>query len=163
MNDRLAGQILWQGSARRLLCIESLFHQFRESRRTARPLFFAILFERLDRELELGNGLLQLLRGSPKLRPLQARELEAQLLDLDLRGHHLLHHGRDDALQRVDIVGKVLGLDRHADSESYRLPLEETGFVSESPCRTIPPTRAAKSAAACASRSLRAASRAVPA
>ncbi len=74
----------------------------------------------LDRQLELGNLAIQLLRGSAELHPAQLRQLHLQLLDfqrLDLEGlvRQIALHAAlaQQPSQAVDIVGKLGGVLAH--------------------------------------------------
>jgi len=114
----LSGQVFRQWSPRRLLRfgrgLDSRGH-FRRGRRQA---FRLVGFQRLERQLELLGLAPQLLRGSSELGPSISRQLEFQLGDLGLGDERILRHRGDDALQRSEVVGQIVGGDRHADSGS---------------------------------------------
>ena len=97
MDLLLARQVLGQRPAHRL-------HALDPGGCGARQCRFARL-EILERELELGDLRIELLRGAPELHPSQARQLQLQLLDLEIprqQQRPLLAH---QALQAVDIIG----------------------------------------------------------
>jgi hypothetical protein len=70
-------------------------------------------FPGLDRQLELFDLALQLLRRASELGPPIARQLELQLGDLGLGVDRILGHRRDDALQCGGFVRQGFGRDRH--------------------------------------------------
>ena len=120
MHDRLARQMVRQRPARRLALALGQCRRrglAGSSRRCNRALAGLQLF---DRQLELGNLAIQLLRGAAELHPAQLRQLHLQLLDfqrLDLEG--LVRQIALDAalaqqpFQAVDIVGKLGGVLAH--------------------------------------------------
>ena len=78
--------------------------------------------QRLERQLELLGLARQLLRGTAELGPSVTRQLEFQPGDLGLGGQRILRHRGDDALQRSEVVGQIVGRDRHAGSGSDLQP-----------------------------------------
>jgi len=74
--------------------------------------------QRFERQLELLSLARQFLRGSPELGPSIARQLEFQPGDLGLGGERVLRHRGDHALQRGEVVGQIVGCDRHPGSGS---------------------------------------------
>ena len=80
-----------------------------------------IVFERLDSQLKLLGPTHQLLRGAAELGASVARQLELQPGDLGLGSNGVLRHRRDDLLQRLRVIGKLIGRDRHLPIESYPL------------------------------------------
>jgi hypothetical protein len=82
-------------------------------------------FSILEREFQLRDLGIELLGGAPELHALQARELEAQLLDLDIAGDQDRLDGlegglllADETLERLDIVRQIIRL---AHASLYRI------------------------------------------
>ena len=118
----LSGQVFRQWSPRRpLRCGRGLDNRghFRRGRRQALRL---VGFQRLERQLELLYLARQLLRGSPELGPSITRQLEFQPGDLGLRDERILRHRGNNPLQRGEVVGQIVGGDRHAGSGSDLQP-----------------------------------------
>jgi len=82
------------------------------SREGSNPLCM-ILIERLNRQFELLDGALDLLRRAAKLRPLEPGKLEPKLLDLGTRRNRILHQLADNALERIDVIRQRGRIDRH--------------------------------------------------
>ena len=64
--------------------------------------------------------------------------LEAQLGDLGLRCDHILRHRGDDLLQRLPVIGKLIGRERHPLIESHQPPFGATDPQADSLCRSQP-------------------------
>src|SRR5205823_1962397 len=106
----------------------------------------------------------QLLRRLAELGPSVSRQLEAQLGDLRLGGDRVLRHRGNDTLQRVEIVGQLIGRDRHPIIESRPWPFGLSKTTGDSLCRSfIRPAPAGRYEPAAASRPLPAASIVAPA
>ena len=75
-------------------------------------------WQTLERQFELLDLARQLFRGTAKLGPPVTRQLELQPRDLGLSGRRIQRHRGDDALQRSEVVGQIVGRDRHARSGS---------------------------------------------
>src|SRR4029077_18274467 len=80
----------------------------------------------------------QLLRRAAELGPSVSRQLEAQLGDLGLGGDRILRHRGNDPLQRLRVVGKLIGCDRHPLIESYPSPFGAAEPGADSLCRGLP-------------------------
>ena len=113
MDYILARQMPRQRAPGRLLRFGGGLDCRRHHRRGGEPLSL-VGFQRFDRQLELLGLARQLLRRTAELGPPVTRQLEAQLGDLRLGGHRILRHRGDDPLQRLRVVGKLIGRDRHA-------------------------------------------------
>src|ERR1700676_110353 len=79
----------------------------------------------LERQLELSDLGVKLLGGAAELHALQARELKAQLLDLDVAGDQDGLRGlesslllEDETLERLDVVRQIIRL---AHAALYRM------------------------------------------
>ena len=118
MRHFLARQVVRQGAPCRLLCFGSGLNRRGHHRRSGPKPLGLVGFKRLDRQLELFYLVCQLLRGAAELGPTVTGQLEAQLGDLCLGGDRVLQQRRDDALQRLCVVRKLIGRDRHPLIES---------------------------------------------
>jgi len=105
MHHVLAWQVFRQGAPRRFLRLDGCSD---DGRSGCDPLGL-IGFQRLDRQLELLGLTRQLLRRAAELGAPIAGQLEAQLRDLRLGGDRILHHRGDDPLQRIGVIGKLVG------------------------------------------------------
>jgi hypothetical protein len=114
----LSGQVLRQWAPRRLRRLGRGLDCRAGRRRCRRELFRLVSLQGLERQLELLGLAPQLLRGSSELGPSISRQLEFQLGDLGLGDERILRHRGDDALQRSEVVGQIVGGDRHAVSGS---------------------------------------------
>jgi len=109
----LSGQVFRQWTPRRLLRLGRGLGgrgRFRRGRRQALRL---VGLQRLERQLELLGLVRQPLRGLPELGPSISRQLEFQPGDLGLGDERILRHRGDDPLQRSQVVGEIVGGDRH--------------------------------------------------
>jgi hypothetical protein len=93
-----------------------------DRRRCRRQALRLVGFQRLEHQIELLGLARQLLRGAAELGPSISRQLEFQPGDLGLRGQRILRHRGDDALQRSEVVGQIVGGDRHAGGGSDLQP-----------------------------------------
>ena len=118
----LSGQVFRQWAPRRLLRLSRGLEGRGHFRRGRRQPLRLVGFQRLERQLERLGLARQLLRGSPELGPAISRQLEFQPSDLGLGGQRILRHRGNDPLQRGQIVGQIVGGNRHADSGSDRQP-----------------------------------------
>src|SRR6266513_1617027 len=85
-------------------------------------------------------------------------------LDLRLGGDRILHQRGDDPLQAVEIIGQLIGRDRHPIIESRPWSFGLSKTAGDSLCRSfIRPAPAGRYEPAAASRSLPAASIVAPA
>lgn len=114
----LSGQMLRQRAASRLLCFGRGLDGCSDSRRCRREPLRLVGLQRLEGQFELLDLARQLLRGTAKLGPPVTRQLELQPRDLGLSGRRIQRHRGDDALQRSEVVGQIVGRDRHARSGS---------------------------------------------
>ena len=114
----LSGQMLRQRAASRLLCFGRGLDGCSDSRRCRREPLRLVGLQRLQRQFELLDLARQLFRGTAKLGPPVTRQLELQPRDLGLSGRRIQRHRGDDALQRSEVVGQIVGRDRHARSGS---------------------------------------------
>lgn len=89
-----------QRPARRLRSVDRHFDRHGNDLRGGRQPLCLVSFQRLDRQLELIDLTLQLLRGLAELDPSVARQLEAQLGDLGLSVNRVLCQPGDNALPR---------------------------------------------------------------
>jgi len=116
----LAGQMIRQRTPRRLgVLLAGGVDYLNNSRDGCDPLG-VILLKRLDREFELLDGSIDLLRRLAELGALKAGKLEAQLLDLGPRRNRILRHLADDALERINVIGQSGRIDRHTRSVLMR-------------------------------------------
>ena len=74
----------------------------------------------------------------PTLGPSVSRQLEAQFGDLRLGGDRILHQRGDDPLQAVEIIGQLIGRDRHPIIESRPWPFGLSKTAGDSLCRGSP-------------------------
>ena len=114
MDNLLARQMFGQRSSRRLgglfaCCLDRCGHS-----RNGRDPLRMVLIERLDRQLELLDGALDLLRRAAKLGALEPGKLEPKLLDLGPRRNRIPRQFADDALERINVIGQSGRIDRHA-------------------------------------------------
>ncbi len=93
-------------------------------------------FQRLDHQLELLGFARQLLRRTAELGPPVTRQLEAQLGDFRLGGDRILRHRSDDPLQRLRVVGELIGRDRHPVIESRPAIVGLAKTAADSLCRS---------------------------
>jgi len=119
MRHVLARKMIRQRAPGRLLRLGSTLDGGSNNRRGGSEPLGLILFERLDRQLELLGLTRQPLRGTAKLGAAIARQLELQLGNLGLSVDRVLRHSSDDALQRIRVVGKLIERDRHQRIESW--------------------------------------------
>lgn len=110
MHDVLARQVIGQGTTNRMLPgAGSGRHdralQNRPRRRT--------LLDILERQFQLVDGGIELLRRLPELHPAQLRQLRLQLLDHEQMGGALRPRRDQQRLERRDVIGKVCGGARH--------------------------------------------------
>ena len=119
--------MLRQRAASRLLCFGRGLDGCGDRRRCRRQPLRLVALQRLERQLELLGLARQLLRGSAELGPSISRQLEFQPGDLGLRRQRILRHRGDDALQRGEVVGQIVGCDRHAGSGSDLQPFWSMG------------------------------------
>jgi hypothetical protein len=118
----LSGQVFRQGAPRRLLRLSRGLDGCGHFRRGRHQSLRLVGFQRLERQLELLGRARQLLRGAAELGPLISRQLEFQPGDLGVGDERILRHRGDDALQRGEVVGQIVGGDRHAGSGSDLQP-----------------------------------------
>ena len=168
MPQILSGQVFRQRAPRRLLRLGRGLDCRGDRRRCRREPLRLVGLQRLERQLELLGLARQLLRGTAELGPPITRQLEFQPGDLGLRGQRILRHRGDDALQRSEVVGQIVGRDRHARSGSDLQPFGRLNqWLSQfaAACartKLSRPAPAARFAAASASRSPPAASTVAP-
>jgi len=110
--------MLRQRAASRLLCFGRGLDGCSDNRRCRREPLRLVGLQRLERQFELLDLARQLFRGTAKLGPPVTRQLELQPRDLGLSGRRIQRHRGDDALQRSEVVGQIVGRDRHARSGS---------------------------------------------
>jgi len=91
-------------------------------RRGGREPLRLVGLQRLERQLELLGLARQLLRGTAELGPPVTRQLEFQPGDLGLGRERILRHRSDEALQRSEVIGQIVGGDRHTPSGADRQP-----------------------------------------
>src|ERR1700722_13080403 len=72
-----------------------------------------IFLKRLNRELELLDGSVDLLRRLAKLAPLKAAKLEAQPLDLSPCENRIPRHRTNDAFECTNVIRQIGRIDRH--------------------------------------------------
>jgi hypothetical protein len=118
MDYILARQVPRQRAPSRLWRFGGGLDRRRHDRRGRSDPLGVVGLQCFDRQLELLGFARQLLRRAAELGPPVTRQLEAQLGDLRLGGDRILRHRRDDALQRVEIIGQLIGRDRHPPIES---------------------------------------------
>ena len=109
MDHVFARQMLRQRAPCRLLCFHRALYNGRDYRRGDGEPLRLVSLQRLDRQLELVGFALQLLRRAAELSPPVTRQLEAQLGNLGLGGDRVLRHRGDDPLQRLRLIGKLIG------------------------------------------------------
>lgn len=106
VDDLLARQVVGQGTTDRMLPgLGSCRHDRALQNRTRRR----ALLDILERQLQLEDGGVELLRRLPKLHPAQLRQLRLQLLDHEQMGGALRPRRDQQRLERRDVVGKVCG------------------------------------------------------
>ena len=119
MHDLLARQMIGQGTTNRMLpgvgsCRHDRALQNRPRRRA--------LLDILERQLQLVDGGVELLRRLPELHPAQLRQLRLQLLDHEQMGGRLGPCRDQQRLKRRHVVGKVCGGARHGPFEIIPRP-----------------------------------------
>lgn len=117
VDDVLAWQVIGQGTTNRMLpgvrsCRYDRALQDRSRRRA--------LFDILERQLQLVDGGIELLRRLPELHPAQLRQLRLQLLDHEQMGGALRPCRGQQRLERRDVIGKVCGSARHGNPRLSR-------------------------------------------
>ena len=138
MNDILARQVFRQRTPGRLLRLGGSQGRRRHDRRGGGEPLGLVGFQRLDRQLELLGFARQLLRRAAELGPPVTRQLEAQLGDLRLGGDRILRHRGDDPLQRLRVIGQLIGRDRHPVIESRPDACDPPKRTADSLCRGSP-------------------------
>jgi len=123
----LSRQVFRQWATRRLLRFGRGLGGCGHFRRGRRQPLRLVGLQRLERQLELLGLARQLLRGPAELSPSISRQLEFQAGDLGLRGQRILRHRGNDPLQRGEVVGQIVGGDRHAGSGSDLQPFWSMG------------------------------------
>jgi len=118
----LSGQVFRQWAARRLVRFGRGLDGRRDRRRCRCEPLRLVGLQGLERQLELLGLARQLLRGTAELGAPVTRQLEFQPGNLGLRGQRILRHRGDDPLQRGEVVGQIVGCDRHAGSGSDLQP-----------------------------------------
>jgi hypothetical protein len=118
MQHLLARQVVRQRPTGRLLRLgRALDRSAHDRQGTGNPLGL-VLFQGLDRQLELLGFARQFLRGAAVFGSLISRQLEFQPGNLDLRGQRILRHCGDEPLQRLRVVWQLIRGDRHSGIES---------------------------------------------
>jgi hypothetical protein len=118
----LSGQVFRQWTPRRLLRFGRGLDGGSDHRRCRHQPLCLVGLQRLERQFELLSLARQLLRGSPELGSSISHQLEFQPGDLGLRDERILRHRGNDPLQRGEVVGQIVGGDRHAGSGSDLQP-----------------------------------------
>ena len=136
----LAREMIRQCAPGRLLPLGGAFDRVGNNRRGGGEPLGLVLFECLDSQLELLDLARQLLRGATELGAPVASQLELQPGDLGLGGNGVLRHHRDDLLQRLRVIGKLIERDRHSFIESRRHDIGVIKRSADSLCRTHPAT-----------------------
>jgi hypothetical protein len=137
MAQILSWQVLRQCAARRLLRFGRGFDSRGHCRRGGCQPLRLVGLHCLERQLELLGLARQLLRGTAKLGPPVTRQLEFQPGDLGLGSERVLRHRGNEALQGSEVIGQIVGRDRHARNGADRqLNVPVKPWV-ESICRSL--------------------------
>src|SRR5271167_2619277 len=131
-----------QKPARRPLRLDCrLDHRGHRGRACGQPLGL-VGFHGLDCQFELGKVPRQLFRRPAELGTPVARQLELQLGNLGLGHHRIARQISNDLLQRLDLIGQVLGGYRHARIGPDPQCMSAAKPRVESICRTAGPATA---------------------